>query len=344
MIGIQSPEFALGLSSLPQDVSIARYAALTNGRVAVAYQSYSAVYVASFNPANGTVTEVAQLTGIPYGTFFTYGVREPAIAALGGGGFVVGYNRPVGNLLEDERFTVQVYSAAGAPVGGPVEVFAGWMDDFPTLHGTGNGFVSVVTERETVSGVSSREGRVQFHAADGTAIGAPTLIPGFPGNPADLVTLDNGTVVLGWQSTAAVSVQRFAANGNALGGPITVASGNLPIGRPDTTLLALDGGGFGVVFVQDRALKLARFNASGAPVGSVVDLEAAVAGAAGFDGRHHAIQLDDGTIAVAFGVSVGGITNRGTDVYLAYYTRTGQKVTDPILATANVVYDQFDPS
>lgn len=245
----------------------------------------------------------------------TAGFQElPSIAGLTGGGFVAtwtDYSAASGIGIAK----AQLYSAAGAKVGGEFAVASGAATDqsFPTVTNLANGgFVVTWTE----AGVQSDyKIRAQVYNASGAVVTPAFLVNtttwtqqggnNLPGNHNPTITgLSGGGFVVTWQdyagtagdaSGAGILSQLYSAAGAPLGGIVRVNTQTTG-DQTQPTVTSLANGGYVVTWMDtastDTVMKAQIFSAAGVRVGGEIAVDAKV--------------LNDQALPVVTGLATGG--------------------------------------
>ena len=206
--------------------------------------------------------------------------REPAIAALGDGGFVITWMSAGQEGGTDPQYGIyaQRYDAGGAAVGAEFLVNTTTQDRQiePDIYGLENGGFVVIW-----SG-GSQDSYAQIYGADGVAVGVEfrlnTTVPGFQFQPK-ITALKDGGFVTTWTASGqdgdqwGIFGQRYDADGTALGAEFQ-ANTFIAGSQQDPSVSALADGGFVIVWTspeQDgdgNGIYAQRFDANGAPVGA----------------------------------------------------------------------------
>ncbi|MBA5776154.1 cadherin-like domain-containing protein, partial [Stappia sp. F7233] len=178
--------------------------------------------------------------------------RQPAVAALAGGGFVVTWASTGDGSLEGVY--QQRFDAGGAALGGQDlvnETIAGSQDLAQVAGLAGGGHV--VVWRSARADGSGHDVYLRAYDAAGAALGGEALVSGGvagEGNGQDLpvlAALSDGGVLVAWSSAdgdgAGVFARRFDAAGNAAGAAFQVNSHDVGA-QEEPAVAALADGGF----------------------------------------------------------------------------------------------------
>ena len=204
--------------------------------------------------------------------------RYPSIAPLASGGYVVTW--------ADEGldgFRAQIYSSAGAKVGGEIAVssFPATLAQFTSVVGlAGGGFVVAWEHHDHPLDAGGFGVIAQMFDSSGAKVGGEFVLSNasesFQSEP-DLAALPGGGFVGAWVeadgSGAGIRAQIFDADGDRLGAQIAVNSTILNH-QLSPELATLADGGFVVVWYDSpaagagSALRAQRFDSGGAPLGS----------------------------------------------------------------------------
>ncbi|MFZ9948649.1 MAG: Hint domain-containing protein [Gemmobacter sp.] len=152
----------------------------------------------------------------------------------------------------------QLYSAAGIPEGGNIEIGLGAGAAPPSLAALPDGGFAVVWQ----DGLAAGGVRFAIVTADGGVTGQQILPPAFPGNQSfspQIVRLADGRLVVAWDEGAPpiadrdVYAQILEADGTPADPPFLIAGLVLSSDDPEVTvsLAARDGGGFVIAWTQD---------------------------------------------------------------------------------------------
>jgi Ca2+-binding RTX toxin-like protein len=242
---------------------------------------------------------------------------EPSIAGLAGGGHVVVWHSNVA-AASDYSIYARLYGANGNALGSPIQVNASdaSLDYAPdVLALTQGGFV---VAWEKAEGSDGHEIYLRRFNASGVAIGDPVHVnTSKTGHQTsiEMAALADGGFVVTWQgpgSNGDIYLQRFASNGEPVGGEVEVPNHTTEAqGQP--AIAGLADGGFVVIWQADRlegdsiGIYAQRFDANGAPAGP-----ASLTGGAGNDTIH----LGAGIFAVSGGLGADTLTGSdGCDVF-----------------------------
>ena len=170
---------------------------------------------------------------------------DPTVAALNGGGFVVGWNDT------NKRAQFQIYSATGTAQGSLHLISSTPGKETAVAVSALNAGRFVATWQENVAGGDSTLWLRLFDAT-GTAVSKEIQITDNGGEKAPSVAaLPNGGFLLAWQSdsgdTHKIRVQSYTALGVKVGNPITVSTNTTSVAPK---ILALNDGGFFVSWSQ----------------------------------------------------------------------------------------------
>ena len=188
--------------------------------------------------------------------------KESTVAALPGGGFVVG-STDSGQPQGGDALRAQRFDASGSKVGQefaintvPLTPFV--QADLELVALSGGNFVFAWTHLSR--GVPDQiQVRARVFDSAGNAIGSEFLVPagGGPGSNADLAALPNGGFVVSWLGydseldIAVARAQMFDSTGAKIGPEVTASNPEDRIGSVTVTTLA--GGGFLVGWVNSSA-------------------------------------------------------------------------------------------
>ena len=227
-------------------------------------------------------------------TYATGRQSDPAVAADGGGGFVVVWESAVGGGPDTsgDGIRAQRFDATGTPVGGEFQVNTYSTGDqfFSSVTALGSsGFVVLWESNGGSVGTDASEDSVQGQRFDAT--GAPvggefqvnTYTTSFQGFPMAAAT--PGGFVVVWHSEGSsgtdtdgrsIQGQRFDATGMPVGGEFQVNTYTTSLQRYPA-VAPLDGGGFVVVWssggssgtdTSNNSVQGQRFDSTGAPAGA----------------------------------------------------------------------------
>ncbi len=192
--------------------------------------------------------------------------NTPHVAALSTGGFVIGWTSassgPAGDGSGNGVFA-QAYNAAGARVGGEVQVnveTSGSQDGVRFAALGDGGFAAVfVSQSSGSAGDGSGNGVfLRLFGADGLPVGGEARVNQFTLNGQDfakIAALDGGGFVVAWRSegqdgsSGGVYARRYDDAGAPLGGEIRV--NDLTLGnQTEPDVIGLAGGGFAVTWTD----------------------------------------------------------------------------------------------
>jgi len=239
----------------------------------------------------------------------------------------------------------QVFNASGQTVGQPI-VFTPFRSgaEYITMTGLAGGkFVIAQTDLTFY-------GSLQLYNADGTASGSPTRLSNVADNSTShvrLAALAGGGFAATWCSqcggaagTASVIAQLYDSNGAMIGGNITVPSQTAPLKAYFTlnnAISPLANGGFAVAYEQTKSIsdnprqsyvQLQMFNASGAPVGNLVQVDADLTH---YEADYDMTTLSNGSVAVAWQNGADSLYSCGTDkINARVFASDGTSVTLPL--------------
>ncbi|MGG7565377.1 Ig-like domain-containing protein [Rhodovulum sp. DZ06] len=216
---------------------------------------------------SGVFAQRYDASGAPAGPEFQVNLsaagaqHDPAVIGLTGGGFVVAYTDDSNAFASREAVLLQVYDAAGAPVGAPQPMSAGSNDSGHTgdLAATpSGGFVAVSRGYDYTTG--EYEVRLERYDATGALLSAQNVAAGLGSSiaePAVSVAAD-GSIAVAWHvngqetggsSDAGVFLQRFDAAGTPQGVAIQVNDYERGA-QDDAQVVALEGGGWAVAWTS----------------------------------------------------------------------------------------------
>lgn len=200
---------------------VVRIAQLANGNIVSFATSGTSARFSIYSLTLAQVKAATQVYTNVAGT--ASGSRTIGVAALTGGGFAVAYN----NMgASSATMYAQVYTAVGAAVGAAIQLnYVGTAQNaFIQIVGlTGGGFAAAAG---TSSGglkmtISDKDGNVQ----GGGVIDLGRLNVEVYGNQFNLAAAPNGDVGVAYSSsTTALTVARYAANGNVVVAPVQLDS------------------------------------------------------------------------------------------------------------------------
>ncbi|MDR5655122.1 calcium-binding protein [Ruixingdingia sedimenti] len=294
------------------------------------------VFVQQFDADGAVMGPAVRLQGV-------VGMRDtvPQVTSLAGGGFAVTW---MGDVLPTELehpadIFVQLFSTDGSMQGSPVRLqgMMGMWDYDPQITGLeGGGFV--VAWYGQVPGVTDSNVFVQRFDADGATLGNPIRLQGMAGllwdGSPQIAALDGGGFVVTWTGntsdgqSADVFMQRFDAEGSAVGSLARLQGMAGSFGDGSPQIAALDGGGFVVTWTgntsdgQSADVFMQRFDAEGSAVGSLARLQG-MAGSFG-DGPSQIISLDGGGLVVVWGGDTSD--GQGTDIFVQRFDADGAMV------------------
>lgn len=212
------------------------------------------------------------------------------IVGLKGGGFAIVYAENFNDYLTPPQVWVQLYTAAGAEIGGPIEVDGepGYGQSQPVITALDNGGFAIAYE-EFVSNDELDLGiRVTTFDASGAAVGAEVVAPdittGGQASPA-IVALTGGGFVVTWLDASGGAFdalrfvgQLFDSQGAQVGSDFEIHQMESLLPASPAEVAALPGGGFVVVY-EDRAEGATRasvyaqeYDANGNAVGGAIEV------------------------------------------------------------------------
>lgn len=313
----------------------------------------------------------------------TTGAQDlPTVAALTGGGFVVGWTDASGQGGDTSGLAVkaQRFDAAGAKAGGELLVNSatetGQYD--PTITGLANGgfFVSWTDDSGPITGqgdTSSSGIKAQLFDAGGTKVGSEFLVNTTPDSlqyDATAARLANGNVVVSWLDYSGsftgqgdiyeygVKAQIFDASGTKVGDEFqvnTATEGNQGI----QAITALPNGGFVAAWMDNSGsttgegddidafgIKAQVFSANGAKVGDEFLVNTATAST---QQQPTIAALADSSFVVSWADLSGAFAGVGDDtddfgVKAQLFDATGTKVGDEFLVNTATASQQLDPA
>ena len=229
--------------------------------------------------AGGIYAQRYDASGAPAGTEFrvntTFALdqREPEIATLSDGSFVVSW---VSNdTTNSKNIYAQHYDASGAAIGGQFQVGTSGAGDHHSITALNDGgFVEAWQSFGSVWGIS-----VQRYDAAGVRVGTEQLVSSqtsFAKSDPSITSLSDGGYVVAWTSylqdgdNSGVYAQRFDASGAAIGGEFRVNT-ITTAAQMDPTVVGLNDGGFLVTWDTFQGsgydIHAQRYNAAGVTVG-----------------------------------------------------------------------------
>ena len=168
----------------------------------------------------------------------TSNIRDYRIEALAGGGFAIVWEDGLPAIAGATGVRAQLYSAAGAPLGGPIQVNTATAGDQPFVE------IAELTDGKIVvtwTNKANSDIRARLFAADGTPVGGEFTVNTsntFEQTLSRVTALHNGGFVIAWEDHSAagaandfrdttqidVRAQYFDSNGAPVGGEILVNS------------------------------------------------------------------------------------------------------------------------
>jgi hypothetical protein len=261
------------------------------------------------------------------------GLRDPEVAALQGGGYVVTWIGPDGS---GDGVYGQLFTAAGAPVGGETNTTTAGHQVGAVVTGLGlNGYVVAWHSDEGVY--------QQRFSLGGERIEGETRVTG--GAATDIASLVDGGYVLTWTSSSDaqtdVYAQRFSVSGIANGSAALVNTTEAGL-QEDAAVAGLSGGGY-VVTWTSRSISTGemdvfaqRFRPNGAKLGGETRVNTTTDA---LEFGSDVVALSDGGYAVTWirhGVDEEEVT-RNVGLYLQRFNAAG----DPIGGESLVNPDQL---
>lgn len=193
---------------------------------------------------------------------------EPVVTGLANGNVVVAWQAsgPSGTPGDDgDAYGIyaRVFTPGGAALGAEFRVNAGVLGSQfrPEITAlSGGGFA--VSWNSNAGGAQTLY--AQYFDANGNTVGDEITVVGVATRHS-FAALPNGGFVAAWQDGSGIGVQRFTANGDALGLPFTANPG-VPGAEP--CIAVGPDGGFIVSWTGNNDVHAARFNEAGAPIGT----------------------------------------------------------------------------
>jgi len=244
-------------------------AALASGGFVVTWTHYLGdVPGGGDGSGNSVKARVFDASGVPLGPDFLVNTnvsndqKDATVAALPGGGFVIGWTDS-GQPQGGDALRAQRFDASGGKVGqefaintAPLAQFV--QADLEVVALSGGNFVFAWTHLSR--GFPDQiQVRAQMFDSAGNGIGSEFLVAasGGPGSTADLAALPNGGFVASWQGydseleISVVRAQMFDSTGAKTGPEVTASNPEDRIGSVTVTTLA--GGGFLVGWVNSSS-------------------------------------------------------------------------------------------
>jgi phage-related protein len=202
----------------------------------------------------------------------------PAVTALPGNRYVVSWK--VGDNIGTE-----IFAADGTPVAGSLAITPPLTGSalYSTVTTLGDGFAVTISYDQQYS-------LLQRFDASGHSVGIPELLRGYQTSNVTSAALADGGVIVTYSAAmeafapTEVYAQRFAASGEAVGGPILV-NGGAPGNASIPAALGLPDGGFVIAWLarggdapNSYGVYAQRFNADGSTLGTAFLVNDTVAG------------------------------------------------------------------
>ncbi|MCR8547416.1 tandem-95 repeat protein [Salipiger sp. P9] len=260
-------------------------------------------------------------TELPLATATQLDQRHPVVAGMSNGGFMVAWQDFSGGANTPPAIELRSFNLFG-PATGTFRLthIDGLLD--PLVLGLEGGGALVLAQRR---GFPDNDNALVLQRFDATAqpVGGLIELPGNPGaetNPA-LAQLADGSILLTWQTSGVLMMQRLTANGHPSGTPF--ATGIDDVGGMGAKVTALNGGGY--VLSWDATggdalgVKAQIFDAAGVALTGEILVDPDAVMALG----HAVTALDDGGFALAWARVVDGRTLVGLQAFDAAGTAAG---------------------
>ncbi|WP_165493836.1 calcium-binding protein [Azotobacter chroococcum] len=278
--------------------------------------------------------------------------RDPSIAALTDGGFVVSW-MSVNQDSSGWGIYAQRYGADGAPFGEwLVNTTTASNQEQPSIAALSDGGF-VITWMSSVQDGSGYGIYAQRFGADGTPIGAELQVntttfdlQALPG----IATLTDGGFVITWMSSVqdgsgyGIYAQRFGADGTPIGAELQVNTTTASNQRVPN-IAALAGGGFVVGWAsngQDGSgygIYAQRFGTNGTPIGTELQVNTTTANS---QEQPSIAALSDGGFVVTW--MSQGQDGSGTGIYAQRYAADGAPLGGELRVNTTTASDQSLPS
>ena len=312
--------------------------------------------------------------------------RTPAVAGLSNGKYVsvwsdnFAFTDGSGIVFNSGNPEIrgQVFNADGTPSGAVLTVTpAGNGDNSstqPSVTGLAGGrFVVTWTGNDLPNGRNTQI-KAQFYNADGTASGSTlTVNPALTGSngavtqlvqsQSTVASLFNGGAIVAYRVAnrsgfTVLQGQRYAADGTAAGGPISIG-GQAGFSVDDQNLAAagLQDGGFVVAYAEPDAFRtvggvttqtngiyVQRFTSSGVSTGAPVQVNTALAQKTGGLDSPAVAVLQDGSFVVTYRSEPSTATGLST-IYAQHFTAAGAPLGGELAVAANAASasSRFNP-
>lgn len=271
-------------------------------------------------------------------------------AGLGGGGFVAAWR------TIDSEIIAQIVDSSGNPVGSEIavsETSTGSAHEPDIAVLTGGGFVVTWTDNASSFGDASGFGVLgQRFDSNGNKVGSTFLVNTDTGNSqenARVAALSSGGFIVVWQGevfvqdSRVISGQRYDAQGNRVGGEMTIGgdSGEFLI---DPKVASLSDGGFVVTMATDGFNPLIyaeQYNANGQAVNLDIANSLGSRAQSGTD-QHGVMGLADGGYVAYWTTPFG--TSTASEIKAQRFDAAGNKSGGEFIANTNVEDFQQRPS
>jgi Ca2+-binding RTX toxin-like protein len=312
----------LANTTIANNQTLSAMTAISGNRYVITWTDSSGVTDTS---SNGIKAQVVDANGNKVGAEFQVNTQtlnsqdNPAIAALGSGGFVVTWtdSSATGGDTSSSGIKAQMYDASGNAVGSEFLVnttTTNAQKNAAVSSLSNGGFVVTWNDASLLGGDSSVSSvKAQIFDAAGNKVGSEFLVNTNTNNRQDtpvITGLTNGGFVVSWDDSSGVGdtskdgikAQIFDASGNKIGSEFLVNT-RTASNQQAETITALDNGGFVVAWADasgqggdtdNFGIKMQIYDASGHAVGGETLVNTTTAGA----------QLAPGVTAL----STGGFT------------------------------------
>jgi Ca2+-binding RTX toxin-like protein len=199
------------------------------------------------------------------------------VFALSAGGFaVVWADKPAENGIQatplgatNSGLQMRVYDEFGVPVTGDIDVSQSGSGFYPSLASlsSGDGRFAVVWDSND-GGPNPRETKVRIFDPCGCPITDEILVEtNF--SWSTVIATDFGFVIAGHPGSSSTRVRAFDFDGNQIGSHTDTTT---PYGERQFSVVALDSGGFALVFSDQNSIRFQAFDAAAQAVGAQVQI------------------------------------------------------------------------
>ncbi|MDA5556024.1 Ig-like domain-containing protein [Shimia sp. MMG029] len=348
---VQTNSFTTGSQSM------SHVAELTDGGYVIVWTSTNQDATGDNN--TGVFAQRYDSTGAPVGGEFQVNTNAQGgqtfaeVVGLSTGGFAVSWrddSSRLNTLSSTAEIVTQVYDANGTKVGGEVaapdvgDVFTS-ADTRVALDAFGDGDFVQVYEARNESAAFQTNIVVQRYNDQGGTDGLPSIISPIGGESAfdaDVAVQSDGTFMVSFTSNGletgtlasaeGVFIQRFAADGSQVGGPIQVNTQNVRSTQSDSRIAATEDGGYVVTYTSsggddgaatfNLGVYAQRFDGAGNPIGDNF-LVNEVVDSSQFDSD--VVGLTGGGFVVTF-TDNSGTDGSGQGVFAQQYDANGHRV------------------